>query len=219
MNLLSPGRHAARAEIPDREEPRLLDRVRAASRARHYSPRTEEAHTAWVKSSFHRKRHPADLGPPDITQFLTAQAVERRVSASTQNQALAALLFLYRDVLGRDPGWVDGVVRARRPKRLPVVLTRAEVERLLAGLHGPQRLMGTLLYGSGLRLVECLRLRVKDLDVSRRELVVREGKGNKDRVTMLPRAVAIASRLISWRAATTSGPFRSCSDTATSPQR
>jgi integrase len=111
------------------------------------------------------------------------------VSASTQNQALAALVFLYRDVLGRDPGWMDGIVRARRPKRLPVVLTRAEVERLLAGLRGPRWLMGTLLYGSGLRLIECLRLRVKDLDFSRHEIVVREGKGNKDRVTMLPRAV------------------------------
>jgi integron integrase len=129
------------------------------------------------------------MGKEEVERFLTHLAVERKVAPATQNQALGALLFLYRHVLGRELGWLASVQRARRPKRLPVVLTRAEVERLLAGLRGPRWLMGTLLYGSGLRLIECLRLRVKDLDFSRHEIVVREGKGNKDRVTMLPRAV------------------------------
>jgi integron integrase len=131
-----------------------------------------------------------EMGPIEITRFLTALAVERRVSASTQNQALAALLFLYQQVLGQDPGWLTDIVRARRPRRLPVVLTPAEVERLLAALHGTAWLMGALLYGGGLRLIECLRLRVKDVDLARREIVVREGKGNKDRVTILPHTVA-----------------------------
>jgi integron integrase len=177
--------------------PTLLQQVRAAIRARHYSLRTEEAYAAWVKRYvlLHRKRHPAEMGPAEITQFLTALAVERRFSASTQNQALAALLFLYRDVLGRVPGWLEGVVRAQRPKRLPVVLTRGEVERLLHALSGVAWVMGAL-YGSGLRLTECLRLRVKDLDFTRHEIFVRDGKGQKDRVTMLPHAVAPA--LISY---------------------
>jgi integron integrase len=172
-------------------KPKLLDTVRRSIRARHYSLRTEEAYVAWIRRFilYHRKRHPKEMGPPEITAFLTSLAVERRVSASTQNQALAALLFLYRDVLGCDPGWLEGIVRARRPRRLPVVLTRDEVERLLSTLRGVNWIMGTLLYGSGLRLMECLRLRVKDLDFQRREILVREGKGNKDRVTMLPHAV------------------------------
>lgn len=172
--------------------PRLLEQVREAIRARHYSYRTEEAYVGWIRRFilFHGKRHPMDMGPAEITSFLTALAVERRVSASTQNQALAALLFLYQHVLGRDPGWLTDIVRARRPRRLPVVLTRAEVERLLEALDGTAWLMGALLYGGGLRLSECLRLRVKDVDLTRNEIVVREGKGNKDRVTMLPHAVA-----------------------------
>jgi integron integrase len=129
------------------------------------------------------------MGPAEITRFLTALAVERHVSASTQNQALAAILFLYQHVLGQDPGWLDDIVRARRPRRLPIVLTRFEVERLLAALQDTAWLMGSLLYGSGLRLIECLRLRVKDIDFTRHEIVVREGKGNKDRVTVLPRTI------------------------------
>jgi integron integrase len=171
--------------------PRLLDQVRAAIRARHYSLRTEEAYLGWIRRYIlhHHKRHPATMGPAEITAFLTALAVERRVSASTQNQAMAALLFLYRDVLGREPGWLDGVVRARRPRRLPVVLARGEVERLLGALRGAAWLLATLLYGTGMRLNEGLRLRVKDLDWARYEIVVREGKGNRDRVTMLPRAL------------------------------
>ena len=171
--------------------PKLLDQVRDAIRARHYSYRTEEAYVGWIKRLifFHGKRHPAEMAKAEIEQFLTALAVKRRVAASTQNQALAAILFLYKDVLGRDPGWLDDVVRAKRPQRLPVVLTRQEVERLLAALDGVPWIMAMLLYGSGLRLMECLRLRVKDIDFTKNEILVREGKGNKDRVTMLPAGV------------------------------
>lgn len=169
-------------------KPRLLDQVRQAIRARHYSMRTEEAYVGWIRRYilFHGKRHPTEMGAPEMTQFLTHLAVERGVSASTQNQALAALLFLYQQVLGREPEWLDQVVRAKRPERLPVVLTQVEVRRLLGVMRGVPKLMATLLYGSGLRLFECLRLRVKDLEFERCEIVVREGKGAKDRVTMLP---------------------------------
>ncbi len=177
--------------------PKLLDQVRDALRARHMSPRTEEAYVHWIRRYilFHQKRHPAQMGPAEITQFLTALAVQRHVAASTQNQALAALLFLYREVFGRDPGWLEGIVRAKRPTRLPTVLTESEVEALLVVLHGVSWIMATLFYGSGLRLRECLGLRVKDIDFSRNEILVREGKGDKDRMTMLP--VAVAERLVS----------------------
>jgi integron integrase len=172
-------------------KPKLLDQVRDAIRTRHMSVRTEEAYVHWIKHYilFHHRRHPAEMGAAEITQFLTALAVERHVSASTQNQALAALLFLYRAVFGRDPGSFDGLVRAKRAQRLPVVLTRPEVSALLEALEGVNWVMAMLLYGAGLRLRECLRLRVKDLDFTRNEIVVREGKGNKDRVTMLPASV------------------------------
>jgi integron integrase len=172
-------------------KPRLLDQVRDAIRARHMSPRTEEAYVHWIRRFilFHGKRHPKEMGPPEITAFLTALAVQRHVSASTQNQALAALLFLYRKVLGSDPGWLEGIVRAKRPQRLPVVLSRHEVSALLAALDGAEWIMAMLLYGAGLRLRECLRLRVKDIDFDRNEILVREGKGNKDRLTMLPASV------------------------------
>jgi integron integrase len=169
-----------------------LDQVRDAIRARRMSPRTEEAYVHWIRRFivFHGKRHPNQMGPPEISAFLTALAVQRQVSASTQNQALAALLFLYRAVLGCDPGWLEGIVRAKRPHRLPVVLSRAEVSALLAALDGVSWIMAMLLYGAGLRLRECLRLRVKDVDFDRKEISVRDGKGNKDRVTMLPTAVS-----------------------------
>jgi integron integrase len=173
---------------PVAPRPRLLDRVRDAVRARHLSRRTEEAYVAWIRRFvvFHDKRHPAAMGGPEITKFLTALAVDRHVAASTQNQALSALLFLYRDVLGVDLPWLDGIVRARRPERLPVVLTREEVRALLEGLEGVPRLMACLLYGAGLRVLECCRLRVQDVDFATNQIVVRSGKGDKDRVTMLP---------------------------------
>jgi integron integrase len=172
-------------------QPRLLDRVREAIRTHHYSRRTEKAYVAWIRRYifFHGKRHPAEMGAPEITRFLTSLAVDRKVAASTQNQALSALLFLYREVLQQEVPWLDGVVRARRPQRLPVVLTRDEVRTVLKRLDGPPRLMALLLYGAGLRLLECARLRVKDIDFPSNQIIVRAGKGNQDRVTMLPAAV------------------------------
>jgi integron integrase len=190
--LARPGPLRAGALAPAAQHrPKLLDQVRDAIRTRHYSYRTQEAYTGWIRRFilFHGKRHPAEMGKPEIEQFLTELAVKRNVAASTQNQALAALLFLYKDVLESDPGWLDEIVRAKRPQRLPTVLTRSEVAALLAQLRGVPWLMAMLLYGSGLRLKECLRLRVKDVEFDRNEIVVREGKGNKDRVTMLPSAV------------------------------
>ncbi|MBI4590660.1 MAG: integron integrase [Candidatus Rokubacteria bacterium] len=175
-------------------KPRLLDRIREALRARHYSRRTEEAYVAWIRRYifFHGKRHPAELGAPEITRFLTSLAVGGKVAASTQNQALSALLFLYREVLELDLPWLDGVVRAKRPQRLPVVLTRDEVRAVLQRVEGVPRLMACLLYGAGLRLLECCRLRVQDVDFAANQIVVRSGKGDKDRVTMLPAALKTA---------------------------
>lgn len=168
--------------------PGLLDRVRQALRARHCSRRTEQAYAAWIKRfvEFHVGRDPGEIGEREVNDFLTHLAVSGRVAAATQNQALAALLFLYDSVLHRPLGRVEGVVRARRPRRVPVVLTRDEVRAVLGGLDGIPRLVCALLYGSGLRLLECLRLRVKDLDFQRNEITIRDGKGGKDRVTMLP---------------------------------
>jgi integron integrase len=160
-------------------------------RLRHLSPRTEEAYLGWMRRyhEFHGRRDPSTLGPEHVTAFLNALATLRRVSASTQNQALAALLFLYRDVLGVELPWLDDLVHARTPARLPVVLTRDEVRAVLAHLGGMPRLMATLLYGCGLRLLECCRLRVKDVDFGRNQIAVRRGKGDNDRVTMLPASV------------------------------
>src|SRR5271169_4034531 len=170
---------------------KLLDRVRAALRARHYSLRTEEAYVGWIRRFivFHGKRHPDGMGEAEINAFLSSLATEGHVAASTQNQALSALLFLYRHILEKPFPEMTALVRARRPSRLPVVLTREEVRRVLSRLGGEPRLVATLLYGSGLRLMEALRLRVKDLDLSRNEILVRDGKGQKDRVTMLPAAL------------------------------
>jgi integron integrase len=172
-------------------KPRLLDRVREAIRARHYSRRTEKTYVAWIRRYifFHGKRHPSELGPAEITEFLTSLATKSKVAASTQNQALSALLFLYREVLAQDLPWIDDIVRAKRPERLPVVLTRDEVRAVLNQLVREPRLMSLLLYGAGLRLLECARLRVKDVDFASNQIVVRDGKGHKDRVTMLPAAV------------------------------
>ena len=184
------GAVAASGEL--RRPPRLGDRARAAMRVKHLSPRTEEAYLGWMRHyhEFHGRKDPATLGAAHVTAFLSALATERKVAASTQNQALAALLFLYREVLGVELPWLDDVVRARGPERLPVVLSRDEVRAVLSEMHGVTRLMATLLYGSGLRLLECCRLRVKDVDFGRRQIVVRRGKGDKDRVTMLPAIVA-----------------------------
>ena len=170
------------------EGPKLLDRVRSAVRARHYSRRTEEAYASWTKRFilFHHKRHPAAMGAEEVNAFLSHLAVEGKVSASTQAQALCALVFLYRHVLGDPLPWIDDIIRARRHRKLPVVLTREEVRGLLAVMRGTPRLVAAILYGGGLRLLEGLRLRIKDVDFAARLLVIREGKGAKDRRTMLP---------------------------------
>jgi integron integrase len=170
------------------QKPKLLDRVREAIRSRHYSRNTEDAYVAWIKRFifFHGKRHPMEMGAPEITRFLSFLAVEGKVSASTQNQALSALLFLYKEVLDQPLPWLDNIAPAKRPMRLPVVLSRDEVRAILAHLHGTSRLMGTFLYGAGLRVLECCRLRVKDVDFASKQIVVRNGKGDKDRVTLLP---------------------------------
>lgn len=185
----------------------LLATTRAAIRARHMSLRTEKAYLHWVWRFvlFHGRRHPRDLGAPEVERFLTHLATQNQVSESTQNQALAAILFLYRHVLKTDLPWLANVVRARRPKRLPVVLTREETRRVLSNLRGTPWLVASLLYGSGLRLSECLALRVKDLDLDRAELVVRDGKGRKDRVTTLPESLQLPlqahlARLRDWHA-------------------
>jgi len=162
--------------------------MRSALRVRHYSRRTEETYCNWVRRFilFHEVRHPKEMGEPEINAFLTHLAVREKVSASTQNQALCALLFLYRQVIGRDLGDLGQVIRARKPKRLPVVLTRDEVKTLLSHLQGDRWLMVSLLYGAGLRLMECLGLRVQDIDFAKRELLIRSGKGAKDRRSVLP---------------------------------
>jgi integron integrase len=175
----------------DPRKPRLLDRVRETLRTRHYSRRTEKAYVAWIRRYifFHAKRHPAEMGAPEVTRFLTWLAMNRSVAASTQNQALSALLFLYREVLGQDLPWLEDLVRAKRRPYLPVVLTRDEVRAVVGRLDGVPRLMAMLMYGAGLRLLECARLRVKDVGFSTNQLVVRDGKGDKDRVTMLPATI------------------------------
>jgi integron integrase len=171
---------------------KLLDQVRDVLRLKHYSIRTEEAYVSWIKRYifFHDKRHPAEMGAPEIESFLTHLAVNRKVAASTQNQALSALLFLYRDVLEEDlSSHTIDAVRARQSKRMPTVLTREEAMSVIAALPGANQLVARLLYGSGLRLLECLRLRVKDLDFAYRQITIRDGKGEKDRVTMLPQSL------------------------------
>lgn len=168
--------------------PKLLDQVKNRLRLKHYSLRTEDTYVHWIKRYiyFHHKRHPAEMGGAEVEAFLTDLAVTGKVAPSTQNQALAALLFLYREVLERDLPWMDTMVRAKRPPRLPVVLTAAETASLLARLEGTRWLIAALLYGTGMRVMECMRLRVKDIEFERREITVRDGKGGKDRVTMLP---------------------------------
>jgi integron integrase len=176
---------------PQSGKPKLLDQVRQLLRLRHYSLRTEEAYLGWMRRYilFHGKRHPRELDEKDISAFLSSLALQGKVAASTQNQALSALLFLYKEVLGRELAFIGGVVRVKRPPKLPVVLAPAEVRAVLAQLNGQYRLMAELLYGSGLRLLECLRLRIKDVDFQYLHIVVRDSKGGKDRRTMLPVSV------------------------------
>jgi len=168
--------------------PKLLDRLRDHLRTRHYSICTEAAYVDWARRFilFHGKRHPQEMGAVEVEAFLTHLAVQRQVSASTQNQAKAAILYLYKQVLGVDLPWLEDVVQAKTPRRLPVVLTATEVRTLLLHMQGTTGLIAQLLYGTGMRLLEALRLRVKDVEFARREIVIREGKGNKDRVTVLP---------------------------------
>ena len=170
---------------------KLLDQVRDRLRVKHYSMKTETLYVHWIKRFilFHGKRHPADMGSSEIEAFLTHLAVDGQVSASTQNQALSALLFLYKEVLVLDLPLLENVVRAKRPQRLPVVLTRTEVRAVLVRMKGVYALMANLLYGTGMRLMECVRLRVQDVDFERGEIMVRDGKGGKDRVTMLPGSI------------------------------
>ena len=188
-----PANWPAQPDIPPTTapKPKLLDQVRQAIRTRHYSYMTEKAYVHWIKRFifFHNKRHPQEMAEAEIAQFLSSLASDGRVSASTQNQAFNALLFLYKEVLGKKIGLIDGVVRAKRPQRLPVVLTKEEVKKVIEQMNGLPRLMAILLYGGGLRLMECCHLRVKDIDYSRNEIVIRAGKGDKDRHTMLPAAI------------------------------
>ncbi len=186
-----PGQH---------QPPKLLDRVRIAIRTRHYSLRTEEAYVGWIRRFifFHNKRHPAEMGEPEINAFLSGLAVKERVSASTQNQALCALLFLYRHVLEKPFPQLEKLIRAKRPGRLPVVMTRSEVKRVLQRLDGVNRIMAMLLYGSGMRLLECLRLRVKDVEFGLNRILVRDAKGHRDRFVPLP--ASVRAQLVSWLA-------------------
>jgi integron integrase len=171
--------------------PRLLEVVRGAIRRRHYSYRTEETYLHWIRRFivFSGRRHPRELGAAEVTAFLNDLVARRHVAAATQNQALAALLFLYKEVLAQPLPWLEGLEHAKQPVRRPTVLTVGEAQQLLARLHGTKWLMASLLYGAGLRLRECLRLRVKDVDFGYRQILVRDGKGGKDRVTMLPASV------------------------------
>jgi integron integrase len=174
-----------------RQKPRLLDQVRTTIRRKYYSRRTEETYVHWIKRFiyFTGKRHPGTMGEAEVTAFLSDLAITRHVAAATQNQALSAILFLYKEVLGQELPWLDGIKRATRPPRLPTVLTSDEAAHLLATMVGARWLMASLLYGAGLRVIECLRLRVKDVDLSYRQILVRDGKGAKDRITVLPESL------------------------------
>lgn len=188
----APGNGEINRMVGGRPAPRLFEEVRRVLRLKHYSLRTEEVYLGWIKRFVmaNGKRHPRELGVAEVEAFLSGLAVHGKVAASTQNQALSALLFLYRQVLGIELPWMDGVVRAKRPLRVPTVLSQDEVRRLLACMEGRAWLLASLLYGTGMRLMEVLRLRVKDVDFDRREITVRDGKGGKDRHTMLPRSLA-----------------------------
>ena len=184
------------AKVVSQDSPKLLDRLRIQIRLRHYSLRTEQAYVDWARRYilFHGKRHPKEMGAVELRDFLSHLAVDRNVAASTQNQAKSALLFLYREVLQIELPWLDEVIAAKAAKRLPVVLTQVEARDLLGAMSGAMGLIASLLYGTGMRLLEGLRLRVKDVEFTRREIIVREGKGNKDRVTVLPENLILPLR-------------------------
>ena len=169
-------------------KPKLLEQVRDVIRRKHYSIRTEQAYIDWIKRFiiYHGKRHPGEMAEEEVAEFLTHLARHLNVAASTQNQALSALLFLYKEVLKHEIGWLEKVERAKKPPKLPVVLSRGEVKEIFEHLHGVPKLMACLLYGSGLRLMECVRLRIKDIDFALAQITVRDAKGGKDRITMLP---------------------------------
>src|SRR5436309_6365063 len=181
---------------PKQSKPKLLDQVRQLMRLRHYSLRTEEAYVGWIRRYilFHGKRHPRELHEKHVSEFLTSLAIQGRVAAATQNQALNALLFLYKEVLHHELGFVANALRVKRPPKVPVVLSPGEVRAVLSHLHGQYRLMAQLLYGSGLRLLECLRLRVKDVDLHYLHIAVRDPKGGRERKTMLPVSLAAPLR-------------------------
>jgi integron integrase len=176
------------ASVNDSTKSGLFERLRRELRLRHYSARTERAYVTWARrfAAFHQPRHPQELGAQEVEQFLNSLVSERGLSASSHQQALCALVFLYRTVLNVRAPWVEKLTRPKRSQHLPVVLTREEARAILGRMQGPTQLMASLLYGSGLRLLECARLRVKDIDFERRQIVVRQGKGRKDRVTLLP---------------------------------
>jgi integrase len=181
--------------------PKLLDQVRDRIRVKHYSIRTERQYVQWIKRFilFHGKRHPQEMGATEVEAFLTHLAVEGKVSSSTQNQALSSLLFLYKEVLLIDLPWLNNVVRTKQPQRLPCVLTRTEVHSVLNRMSGMYGLMANLLHGTGMRLMECVRLRVKDLDFERSEIRIHDGKGAKDRVTMLPESLVVPLQVHQFR--------------------
>ncbi len=173
------------------DKPKILDQVRDAIRVKHYSMSTEEAYVHWIKRFilFHEKRHPLHMGEPEVSKFLSNLAVEGKVSASTQNQALSAILFIYQEVLKQELGWINNVKRVKKPSHLPVVFTKEEAKAVLLRLEGTKWITTSLLYGAGLRLMECLGIRVKDIDFSYNQIVVRDGKGGKDWLTMLPESL------------------------------
>jgi integron integrase len=184
------------AKVIPNPRAKLLDQVREVLRVKHYALRTEEVYVLWIKRYifFHQKRHPREMGAAEVQAFLSDLAVTQKVSASTQNQALNALVFLYDQVLHIELGWMDNLVRAKRSTRLPLVMSRDEVRRVIASMSGTHQLLAKILYGTGLRLMECLRLRVKDIDFERNQIIVRNGKGDKDRATMLPESIKAAVR-------------------------
>ena len=178
-------------------KPKLLAQVRTTIRLKHYSLRTEQAYVDWIKRFilFHQKRYPASMGPEEVRAFLSHLATVQQVASSTQRQALSAIVFLYREIMGREMGWVDNIERAKKPQHLPVVYSRAETRAVLAHLDGQHWLMASLLYGTRLRLMEYIRLRIKNVDVTYRQILVRDGKAQKNRVTMLPQMLAVPLQL------------------------